>query len=91
MRSFAVLLALCFALVPAAQASGLTYRTDSQAQNYLEHGLKRWAGVNLESRKYRHRVAFCLDGARSKYEKRRRLHFPSRRSASVVAATEPGP
>jgi hypothetical protein len=79
MRSLAIVLALSFALVPAADASGIAYRTTHQAEAYLEHGLKRWAGVNLESRKYRHRVAFCLDGARSKYEKSHR-HFRARTS-----------
>jgi len=76
-------LALSFAVVPAAQASAITYRTQGQARAYLEHGLKRWAGINLETRKYKDRFAFCLDGARSKYEKTHR-HFNVRTSRTGV-------
>jgi hypothetical protein len=77
MRRLAIVLALTFALAPGAEASGLAYRSEHQAQSYLEHGLKRWAGVNLRSQKYKFRVAFCLPGSRSRYEKTHR-HFPSR-------------
>jgi len=78
MRRFALLLALGLVLVPAAQASHrLPYRTERQAQYYLEHTLKSWAGVNLRTKKYSFRVAFCLPGARSNYEKTHR-HFTVR-------------
>jgi len=79
MRQLAIVLAVTFALVPTAGASSLPYRSTEQAQTYLEHGLKRWAGVDLQSRKYKFRVAFCLTGARSRYEKTHR-HFPARTS-----------
>jgi Ni/Co efflux regulator RcnB len=73
-RLVVVVVALSFALVPAAGAAKLTYKTQRQAERYLEHGLKQWAGVNLRSRKYKFHVAFCLPGARSKYEQRH-THF----------------
>ncbi|MDX6476514.1 MAG: hypothetical protein QOH95_2025 [Gaiellaceae bacterium] len=81
MKRLAIILALGFALVPAAEASRIAYRSDHQAENYLEHGLKRWQGVDLTTRKYKFRVAFCLTGARSKYEKTH-AHFPEHKSAS---------
>jgi hypothetical protein len=78
MRRFALLLALGLVLVPAAQASHrLPYRTEAQARYYLEHTLKSWGGVNLTKKKYSFRVAFCLPGARSNYEKTHR-HFTVR-------------
>jgi hypothetical protein len=69
-KRLAVVLALAFSLVPAASAAKLTYKTTFQAQRYLEHGLSRWSGANLRSRKYKFHVAFCLPGYRSKYEQR---------------------
>jgi hypothetical protein len=77
MRRVAVIAALGFALIPSAAASGLAYRSDQQAEAYLQHGLKQWAGVDLQSQKYKFRVAFCLPGARSKYEQKH-AHFPVR-------------
>jgi hypothetical protein len=77
MRRFAILLALGLMLVPAAHASGVAYRTRTQAQDYLEHTLKTWARVNLTAKKYKFRVAFCLPGSRSKYEQTHR-HFTVR-------------
>jgi hypothetical protein len=73
MRRVAAIVALGFALVPSAAAGGLTYRSDHQAEAYLE----QWAGIDLQSQKYKFRVAFCLPGARSKYEKTHQ-HFPVR-------------
>jgi hypothetical protein len=69
-KRVAVVLALAFTLVPAAGAAKLTYTTQRQAERFLEHGLKEWRGVDLRSRKYKFHVAFCLPGARSKYERR---------------------
>jgi DNA-dependent RNA polymerase auxiliary subunit epsilon len=77
MRRLAILFALGLVLVPAAQASRLPYRTETQARYYLEHTLKTWAGVDLTRKKYKFRVAFCLPGARSNYEKTHR-HFTVR-------------
>jgi len=77
MRRFAILLALVLVLAPVAQASRLAYRTQAQARYYLEHTLKTWAGVDLTRKKYSFRVAFCLPGARSNYEKTHR-HFTVR-------------
>ena len=74
MRRLAILLVLGLVVAPAAQASGLAYRTEGQAQRFLENTLRSWNGVNLETKKYRHRVAFCLPGSRSKYEQTHR-HF----------------
>jgi len=77
MRRFAILLALVLVLAPAAQASRLAYRTEAQARYYPEHTPKTWAGVDLTRKKYSFRVAFCLPGARSNYEKTHR-HFTVR-------------
>jgi len=71
---------LCLAAAPAAAgATHRAYASQRQAEQYLEHGLKRWAGVNLRSKKYKFHVAFCLPGSRSKYE-RKHEHFPARGS-----------
>jgi hypothetical protein len=83
MRNFLLILVIGVVLVPSADASGLTYRTRFKAEDYLQHGLKRWAGVNLKSRKYKFHLAFCLDGARSRYEKKHK-HFPRRTNAKGV-------
>jgi hypothetical protein len=77
MRCLLIVVGLSFGLVSTAGASEIAYRSDHQAEAYLEHGLKRWAGVDLQSQKYKFRVAFCLPGARSKYEKTHQ-HFPVR-------------
>jgi hypothetical protein len=77
MTRLAVVLALACVLIPTAYAARLAYRTPEQAGAYLEHGLDRWAGVNLRSQKYKFHPAFCLPGARSKYE-RKHPHFPTR-------------
>ncbi|MFL5925521.1 MAG: hypothetical protein ACJ77E_01105 [Gaiellaceae bacterium] len=77
MRRFAILLALGLLVVPVARASSLPYRTKTQAQDYLEHTLKAWGGVNLTTKKYKFRVAFCLPGSRSIYEQTHR-HFTVR-------------
>ena len=79
MRRSVILLALTLALAPGADAARLAYASRAQAQVYLDHGLDRWAGVNLRSPKYRFHIAFCLPGARSTYEKTH-PHFPVRRS-----------
>jgi hypothetical protein len=65
-----VVIALGLALVPAAAAAKPAYTTQRQAERFLEHGLKTWAGVNLRSAKYKFHIAFCLPGSRSKYERR---------------------
>jgi hypothetical protein len=83
MRRFLLILAIAVVLVPTADASGLAYRTRFKAEDYLEHSLKRWSGVNLRSKKYKFHLAFCLDGARSRYEKRHR-HFRKRTNAKGV-------
>jgi len=69
-----LLLVLALAVVPAAGAARLDYKTPRQAERYLEHGLGSWKGVDLTSRKYKFRIAFCLPGSRSKYE-RTHTHF----------------
>jgi hypothetical protein len=74
-----IALALALALAPCAAAAPLAYASQDQAQAYLNHDLKRWAGVDLRSKKYRFHISFCLPGARSRYEKTH-PHFPVRRS-----------
>jgi hypothetical protein len=77
-KRLAIVVLLCLALAPAAAAAThLAYASQRQAEQYLEHGLKRWAGVNFRSKKYSHRIAFCLPGSRSKYE-RKHERFPPR-------------
>jgi len=74
-KRLAIVVLLCLALAPAAAAATrLAYATQRQAENYLEHGLARWSGVNLRSQKYKFHLAFCLPGSRSKYERTHR-HF----------------
>ena len=69
-RLVVVVLALSFALVPAAGAARLAYTTQRQAERFLEHRLPEWSGVNLRTRKYKFHPAFCLPGSRSKYERK---------------------
>ena len=78
MKRLSLVVLLCLAVAPAAAAkTHLAYASQRQAERYLEHKLQRWAGVDFRSNKYKFRVAFCLPGSRSKYE-RKHQHFPAR-------------
>ena len=61
-------------LVSTASAGQSIYRTDNQAQTYLEHGFTRWAGINLSTQAVK--FASCLNGYYSKTEHRTHKHFP---------------
>ena len=68
---------LCSALVAASAAASTRrplYRTDHQAEQYLEHGLSRWAGINLRTADFV--TAFCINGYYSKHERRTHHHYP---------------
>lgn len=71
-----ILVVVCAALLFAAPAlAGMSlYRTDAQAQRYLEHGLHRWAGINLRTASFK--SAFCINGYYSKHESRTGHHYP---------------
>jgi hypothetical protein len=58
----------------AAPAGQVPYRTDAHAEHYLEHGLKRWAGIDLK--KAGDKFASCIDGYYSRHEQRTGKHFP---------------
>ena len=78
MKRLALVILVCLLAAPAAATAKthLAYASQRQAERYLEHKLQRWAGVNFHTRKYKNRVAFCLPGSRSKYERKHR-HFPA--------------
>ena len=65
-------------LVAAPVGSATTppgpYRTDVQAQHYLEHGLRHWAGIDLNDANS-YTSAFCFNGYYSKTEQRTGEHF----------------
>ena len=61
---------------PRVSVRGLAYRTDHQAEVYLERRLHRWGGIDL--RKQRFKSAFCVNGFYSKRELRTGRHFPAR-------------
>lgn len=61
--------------VPTAQAyPRADYRSDAQAEHYVEHGLARWAGLNLKAPGLL-KFEFCLNGYYSTRERRTRRHF----------------
>lgn len=65
-----------FACATAATASTgkPLYRTDHQAEVFLEHGLRAWAGINLRTADFK--TATCLNGYYSKREQRTHHHYP---------------
>jgi hypothetical protein len=76
-RATASLIGLLAVLVSGTAASAGTlddhyppppYRTDAQAQHYVAHGLKRWAGIDLTKQPYR--SAYCINGENSRIEVR---------------------
>jgi hypothetical protein len=50
------------------------YRTDHQAEVFLEHGLRTWAGLNLRTADFK--SATCFNGYYSKREQRTHHHYP---------------
>jgi len=92
MRTLAIALLTIVALaVPAAAQAAPSgpYRTDNQAERFLETRLPAWAGVNLHPpanpadefgivRVLPTPLVSCLNGAFSAREKRTKRHFRSR-------------
>lgn len=72
MRTTGIALVLALVLAAGAEAAKPrpVYRTDAQAQTYLQT-LKVWHGVKLHAPS-----AFCLNGYYSKTEKRTGHHLP---------------
>ncbi len=54
------------------------YRTDRQAETYLEHGLRMWAHIDLTRQAVK--FASCFNGFYSKTEERTHKHFPQDRT-----------
>jgi hypothetical protein len=70
-------IAALLATTTAAAAAALwkpPYRTDHQAELFLERGLKTWAGINLRAADFK--SAFCVNGYYSKREQRTKRHYP---------------
>ena len=61
-------------LAGSAWAAQPLYRTDKQAETYLEHGLKTWARIDLTKQAVK--FASCFNGYYSKTEERTHKHFP---------------
>ncbi len=59
---------------PASAAAAASYRTDAQAERYLEHRLRGWAGINLRGPRVL-KDAFCINGYYSRHEQRTRRHY----------------
>ena len=81
----ATLILAALVLTASARAGRPLYRTDQQAETYLEHGLVAWAHIDL--RKQAVKLASCFNGYYSKTEERTRKHFPQgtvNRSGQVV-------
>jgi len=66
--------ALALAPLAAASIPRADYRSDGQAEYYLKHGLKRWAGRSLTTPGL-FKSAFCVNGYYSRHEKRTGRHF----------------
>lgn len=71
---FLAVAAVLAAPVGAATTPPGPYRTDVQAADYLEHGLKHWAGINVDAANGV-TFAFCINGFYSKTEQRTGKHF----------------
>jgi hypothetical protein len=69
-----MLLVLGCTSVAAAAPRKPPYRTDHQAEGFLEHGLRRWAGINLGT--VDSKSGFCINGYYSKHEQRTHRHYP---------------
>jgi hypothetical protein len=79
------LVLLSLTLVGTASAGQSLYRTDRQAETYLEHGLKTWARIDLSKQAVK--FASCFNGFYSKTEERTHKHFPqgsANRSGQIV-------
>ena len=59
----------------AAHAADAPYKTDPQAERYLETHLPAWAGYDLTQL---HASASCSNGAYSRHEQRTGRHHPQR-------------
>lgn len=85
MKRVALIIAtLAIAATPAHAASQAKLRpvwmTSKKVENYLEHGLKAWGGVNLTRADFK--IAICLDGDYSKAETRIGKTYPSRTTSA---------
>jgi hypothetical protein len=65
----------------SASARKPLFRTDHQAEVYLEHGLHKCAGINLRTVDFK--SAFCINGYYSKHEQRTKKHYPQGRENGV--------
>jgi hypothetical protein len=86
MRLVTLTLALALLVVAGPASAGQPlYRTDRQAETYLEHGLKGWARIDLSRQAVK--FASCFNGYYSKTEERTHRHFPQDRTnrAGAVA------
>ena len=86
MRLVTLTLALALLVVAGPASAGQPlYRTDRQAETYLEHGLKAWARIDLTKQAVK--FASCFNGYYSKTEERTHRHFPQDRTnrAGAVA------
>jgi hypothetical protein len=65
----------------AAAGAGVRplFRSDHLAEQFLEHHLQRWAGINLRRADFVD--AFCLNGYYSKREQRSGHHYPQGRES----------
>jgi hypothetical protein len=73
-------IAVALTLLGSSSAAGASamkrlYRTDQQAQNYLVHGLKRWAHIDL--RQAESKSAFCVSSTQQKSGEPERDRFRS--------------
>jgi hypothetical protein len=76
---------LTLVIAGTASAGQSLYRTDKQAETYLEHGLETWAGLDLSKQTVK--FASCFNGFYSKTEARTHKHFPvgrTNRSGQIV-------
>lgn len=79
MRLVTLTLALALLLLAGpAWAGQPLYRTDRQAESYLEHSLKTWAYIDLTRQAVK--FASCFNGYYSKTEERTHRHFPPDRT-----------
>jgi hypothetical protein len=79
MRLVTLTLALTVLVLAGSAWGGQSlYRTDRQAETYLEHGLKKWANIDLTKQPVK--FASCFNGYYSKTEERTHHHFPQDRT-----------
>lgn len=76
MKKLIALSVILVALMTASTAGAAhhpMYRTDAAANNYLEHSLRSWAGINLHIVDLK--IAICFNGYYSRHETRTHHHY----------------